>query len=117
MFIAYDGDRIGRKLENFLIENDETKIEQFANMVFEALKKIESDLRKCGCKIIFASGDSIFAKTTSDFDPEKINRNFGDITFSLGIGETPLEAMLALKKAKSNGNAKYCRFSLRGTMP
>ncbi len=113
MFLAFDGDKVGRKLENLLIENDELQIVQFANFVSESLKKLEDELKKYGCKIIFASGDSILAKTTLKFNPTKINRMFGDITFSLGIGETPLEAMLALKKAKSNGNAKYCYFSLK----
>lgn len=108
MYFAYDGDRIGSKLESLIIDNDEEKIENFANTVLDALERLESSLKKSGCKIIFASGDSILAKSTDELvDVNSIDREYGNITFSLGIGSTPLEAMLALKKAKSTGIAEY----------
>ena len=114
MFLAYDGDKVGRKLENLLIENDEQLIEVFAKEVLKALCKLENSLLNEGCKVIFASGDSVLAKSNTQFYFEKIDRQYGGITFSLGVGETPLEAMLALKKAKSNGSGEYCQFSLQG---
>lgn len=112
MFLAYDGDKVGRKLEELLINNDEFEIEAFAKEVWGALRNLEQRLIECHCKIIFASGDSVLAKTNGKFNADDVTRNYGEITFSLGIGETPLEAMLALKKAKSQGFAKCCFYSL-----
>ncbi len=74
MFLAYDGDKVGRKLEKLLIDNDEQHIEKFANNAIESLKKLEKSLRERRCKIIFASGDSVLAKSSEDFDFDEINR-------------------------------------------
>ncbi|BBL74206.1 mCpol domain-containing protein [Methylomagnum ishizawai] len=115
MFLAYDGDKIGRKLESLLIDNSEYEIERFANKVSDALIYLEKSLSERKCKIIFASGDSVLAKMSDKFDADEIPRCYGEITFSLGMGETPLEAMLALKKAKSEGIAKSCTHSLKGS--
>ncbi|KPA14932.1 hypothetical protein MHK_004859 [Candidatus Magnetomorum sp. HK-1] len=112
MYLAYDGDKVGRTLESLLIDNNELKIEEYANTVFEALNSLKSALIDIGCRIIFASGDSILATTNKYFDSELIKRKYGNITFSLGIGNTPLEAMLALKKAKSKGFAECLFYSL-----
>ena len=102
MYFAYDGDKIGRKLESVLIENNEMLIIKYTKNVSFALKALEEALTEKGCKIFFASGDSILAKSTEPFNPDEIQRKYGDITFSLGMGSTPLEAMLALKIAKAN---------------
>ena len=112
MFLAYDGDKVGRKLESLLIDNDELKVEAYANEVSNALRTLESALIERGCTIIFASGDSLLAKSTEQFAPDKIQRNYGGISFSLGVGGSPLEAMLALKKAKANGHGSYCIYGL-----
>lgn len=112
MFLAYDGDKVGRKLESLLINNNEFEIEAFANKVSQALGDLEMQLVEHNCKIIFASGDSVFARTEMEFNADDVTRDYEEITFSLGIGETPLEAMLALKKAKSRGFAGWCFFSL-----
>ena len=112
MYLAYDGDKVGRKLEDLIIDNNEHKIEAFAAKMSWTLRNLEKLLADHHCRIIFASGDSVLARTTLDFDTDKVKRDYGDITFSLGIGKTPLEAMLALKKAKSKGIAKSCFYCL-----
>lgn len=116
MFYAYDGDKVGKKLESLLIDNDENSIEEYANDVWRALHKLEDSLKLVGCKIIFASGDSVMAKSDIEFDVESIPRKYGEITFSLGVGNTPLEAMLALKKSKAKGSASSSIYSLFGVM-
>ena len=67
MFLAYDGDKVGCKLEALLIDNNEMLIEIFANEVRKALNEIEQCLKERGCKILFASGDSILAKSFCPF--------------------------------------------------
>jgi hypothetical protein len=114
MFLAYDGDKVGAKLESLLIDNDENKIELFALEVSNVLDLIKKSLIEKGCKIIFASGDSLLAKSTNQFDPTIVERTYGEISFSLGIGNSPLEAMLALKKAKASGRGCYQSFGLKG---
>ncbi|MGD9210089.1 MAG: mCpol domain-containing protein [Desulfobacteraceae bacterium] len=113
MFLAYDGDKVGAKLESLLIENDEIKIESFAKEVSFVLNLLKNSLLEKGCKIIFASGDSLLAKCNNQFDPDNIKRTYGQISFSLGIGNSPLEAMLALKKAKANGRGGYKFYTLK----
>ncbi len=112
MYLAYDGDKVGRKLENLLIDNDEARIEAYANEVWAALHALEKSLKERGCQIIFASGDSVFAKSNCEFNVDEIGRQYGDITFSLGVGKTPLEAMLALKKSKSKGFGLHVEYHL-----
>lgn len=112
MFYAYDGDKVGKKLESLLIDNDESAIEEYAHEVLCALHKLEESLKLSGCKIIFASGDSVMAKSDIEIDVEAIAREYADITFSLGVGESPLEAMLALKKSKSKGIAQFSVYKL-----
>lgn len=112
MYLAYDGDKVGRKLESLLIDNDEANIEAFARKVAHVLAELEKSLLDKGCTVIFASGDSILAKANGEFDPEEIRRQYGEITFSLGVGNTPLDAMLALKKAKTGSLGSFYIYEL-----
>lgn len=113
MYLAYDGDKVGSKLESLLIDNIDAQIEEYAIEVSSALNTLEKALILKGCKILFASGDSLLAKSNTAFDPKNINRKYGQITFSLGVGSTPLNAMLALKKAKASGFGKVFHFELK----
>lgn len=100
-FYALDGDSVGRRLEYLVMNNDEDKIVEYSKKISCAVNDVVSALEKAGCSIIFFGGDSVLAKSSLPIDIEIIPRKFNGTTFSLGVGNTPLMAMLALKKAKA----------------
>jgi len=100
IYYAFDGDRIGKRLQHLILQNAEEDVETFAVSVNTAMSILEKSLRGLGCKIIFASGDSILAFSEIPADIEDVQRIYGNITFSLGVGHTPREALIALGAAK-----------------
>ena len=100
-FYALDGDSVGRRLEYLVMNNDEDKIVEYSKQISCAVDDVVNALEMAGCSIIFFGGDSVLAKSRSPIDIEKIPRKFNGTTFSLGVGNSPLMAMLALKKAKA----------------
>lgn len=99
-YYAFDGDRIGKRLQHLILQNDETEVETFAAAVSTAVSILEKSLRGLDCKIIFASGDSVLAFSDTPIEIENVQRIYGSITFSLGVGHTPREALIALGAAK-----------------
>ena len=110
-YYAYDGDQVGRQLECLLIDNNDRAVSDYAKAVGSALDEITSMLKHRGCSILFASGDSILAKSSTTVDIDDIPRRYGKITFSLGIGKSSLDAMLALKQAKLLGGGRVVTFN------
>ena len=100
-FYAFDGDSVGRKLEYLVMSNDEIMIIKYSELISKAVNGLVESLKSSGCSIIFYGGDSVLAKSESIIDFDKIPRKYDNITFSLGVGNSPLMAMLALKKAKA----------------
>lgn len=60
-----------------------------------------------GATLIFAGGDNLLAKTDVWINPSDIPMHHGTLTFSLGIGRSPVTAMLALKRAKIETPGSY----------
>ena len=106
-FYALDGDSVGRKLEYLVMNNDEEKIIEYSKLISSAVDEVVIALKACGCKIIFYGGDSILAKNQIPINIDSIPRKFNGTTFSLGIGNSPLLSMLALKKAKATNPGGY----------
>ena len=106
-YYAVDGDNIGRRLEYLIITNDEAGAARFSREIEAALLLIAYHLGQKGAKIIFAGGDNLLARTEDWIEPKTIPMHHGEITFSLGIGRSPLSAMLALKRAKVESPGSY----------
>ena len=106
-YYAVDGDNIGRRLEHFIITNDEDGVANFSREVEAALMIMAHSLGALGAVIIFAGGDNLLAKTAEWIQPEVLPMVSGTVTFSLGIGRSPLAAMLALKRAKVEAPGAY----------
>lgn len=106
-FYAFDGDSVGRKLEYLIMNNDEEKIIEYSQLISKAINNVVKALKAAGCIIIFFGGDSVLAKSNAPIDVDSIPRKFNGTTFSLGIGNSPLLAMLALKKAKATNPGGY----------
>ena len=100
-YYALDGDSVGRRLEYLIMNNDEVGIVKYSHLISDAVNDIVEALKASGCSIVFFGGDSVLAKSNIPIDIDSVPRIFDGTTFSLGMGNSPLRAMLALKKVKA----------------
>ncbi|EPB0848153.1 mCpol domain-containing protein [Yersinia enterocolitica] len=110
MYIAIDGDDVGRKITSSYLSNSEEKLACISNKLNETTKKISNMLLVNRFEIIFQAADGVTAKTDDDVDVDlnivfdKIKSySFDGITFSAGVGASLREAYVALLNSKSNG--------------
>lgn len=106
VYVAIDGDDVGRRLEQLIARDIENDVVAFSFVVNEWIRKLSEYVQVHGGSVVFASGDSVLCRVpasasqalyglTSDGDEE--------VTFSCGVGHTMSEAMMALKLAKARG--------------
>lgn len=118
MFIAVDGDDIGRSLELYILDNKIAELECFAVSLTRQFEGFSNKLRNhFNAKIHMIGGDSILASCNSNLvdieQLEKFRIEFsqqGLSTISIGIGDTSREAYLALKLAKLRGKNRIITF-------
>ena len=106
MYAYIDGDDIGLKIENSFMNNDEISLKLINNKVKEYIEEITKYLINNKCSIIFSGADGIICKSEVIEIYKILNfiRNInGNLTFSIGVGETLRDSYLALRYAKSNG--------------
>ena len=102
MFLAVDGDDVGRRLERLLIANLPEEAKAFSNGVDVDLANLRDHILAVGADIVFCAGDGLLALVPDSFDPSFMP-DPKTITWSVGLGETSCDAVLALKKAKALG--------------
>jgi len=110
-FIAIDGDNVGSHLEYFAITNNIEALKAFSAKFNSAMDWFEQELVKYfDAKVIFYGGDNLLASVSSDRfakdSLEGLRLEFfrrSKSTLSIGLGESPQQAYLALKLAKTNG--------------
>lgn len=108
MYIAIDGDDVGRKITSSYLSNSEEKLAHISNKLNKTTREISNMLLSNGFEIIFQAADGVTAKTDNDanlnivFDKIK-SYSFDGITFSAGVGASLREAYVALLNSKSNG--------------
>lgn len=95
-----DGDQIGQRLELLMLSNDCHQAAALSRRVSSAIKQALTVLRRLGCNIIFAGGDNVLAQSDKKIDVARLPSEYDGITFSIGIGRTPQEALISLKHAK-----------------
>lgn len=118
-FIAVDGDNVGSHLEYFAITNNVEALKAFSQKFNSAMDWFEKELVKCfNVSVVFYGGDNLLASTYSDkFEKELLEGlrleffKRSDSTLSIGLGESPQQAYLALKLAKTNGKNAIREFS------
>jgi hypothetical protein len=118
MYISVDGDNIGSRLENLIILEKADELHKFSQDVFLYFEIIKKCLLSCEAEIIFHGGDSILAKIYDASFVPLIDRVFaesqiyaqGQISVSVGLGDSMLEAYLALKAAKSSGKCCWIKY-------
>lgn len=118
-FIAVDGDNVGSHLEYFAITNNVEALKAFSQKFNSAMDWFEKELvNSFDVKVVFYGGDNLLASVFLDkFEKEileKLRFEFfkrSDSTLSIGLGESPQQAYLALKLAKTNGKNAIREFS------
>jgi GTP cyclohydrolase III len=112
LYIAIDGDDIGRKLEYYTVANQMENLSMFFNAYKTSMTWLEKELiLNLNAEIIINGGDSLLAfcykNETQVFDElEEIRNEFFQLsktTLSVGLGSVPRQAYFALKLAKASG--------------
>ncbi|MEW6456730.1 MAG: mCpol domain-containing protein [Acidobacteriota bacterium] len=114
IYIALDGDDVGRHIEKFLIENKEQDVAELSEQITNTVQEITAYLRSIDFEVIFSAGDSILCKGGS-IDIRKLSNYLAKTnkvcTFSVGIGNTLEKTYVALKYAKSRGKNTIVKYS------
>jgi len=103
VYYAIDGDDIGKVIEKFLLEENGHSASLYSALVESKLGAIKSFFEQYDAEIIFCAGDSLLVKVIEIINLPIDLTEASDITFSIGIGDSLSNAVLALKKAKGLG--------------
>lgn len=111
LFLAVDGDDVGRKIEFLIVNNQIELLSDFFNNFQASMFWLSEKLKnEFNAKIIFNGGDSLLADLRIDeIQVSKLENlrvdffNFSKATLSFGVGKNPRQAYIALKLAKASG--------------
>src|SRR5689334_21705937 len=111
LYVAVDGDDVGRRLEYFMLVNDRETLNSFSSSYGVAMNWLETELiNQFGATIIFSGGDNLLASIqVNDKSVESLERlrvKFAErskSTLSVGLGNNLQQAYFALKLAKASG--------------
>ena len=106
LYVLLDGDRVGEKIDGHYLRNDVHDLYLFARELDDAVARLAASIREIGGTIYLAGGDNVLG-TVEDLDAflamVDASRPRLPVPFSIGIGEDPRQAHLALRVAKANG--------------
>lgn len=108
---AIDGDNIGEKIENALFNNKLDKAKEISKMIEKALETINQKFIEEGAETIFLAGDSLLVRSEKLIFLSDNLLKYNDMTFSMGVANSPSDAVLALKKAKGLGKNRTIIFN------
>lgn len=116
MFIAIDGDDVGRKITRCYLNNDKENLKKISEDLVLSMNNVADFLKDNGFSIIFCAADGVTASTESTIDFRELFKKIqvlspNDITFSAGVGETLRDCYLSLLNAKSSGKNLLFQFS------
>lgn len=116
IYVAIDGDDIGRKLASCYLSNRVEALRETKNLVDRKTREISKLLSSMGYEIFFCAADGISGALSADqIDIESLYHKIEDIAgdelaFSAGVGNSLRESYIALLYAKSTGKARICDF-------
>jgi len=114
IYIALDGDDVGRHIEKLIIENKERDVAELSKQITHTVQEITTYLQRIGFEIIFSAGDSILCKGESINIWELFNylaKTNKICSFSVGTGNTLEKTYVALNYAKSVGKNSIVRYN------
>lgn len=108
MYIAIDGDNIGKKLEKYILNENMNKLNEISLYISNRIANIEKLIINFEGQVFMSGGDNILAlipdSSINDFIAHINNINkLNDIKFSVGYSSQIKSTYFALKYAKSIG--------------
>lgn len=107
MYIAIDGDSVGTRLQQLILEEKLEELKCFSNLIKDTLFRFDQILEKYGSNVYMNGGDNIFAECTrecaqimAEYVSNENKRS--QICYSLAIGENTQDTYIGLKYAKSS---------------
>lgn len=105
IYLAVDGNNIGKMLEKYILLNDFCELSSFSQKISNKVKLLVQIVKNHSGEVLLAGGDNVLAKIDAENVNsilEKINQlQENDLQFAVGLGETAINAYLALKYSKS----------------
>jgi len=109
-YYSFDGDQVGRRIQTLILENDVPALVRLSRTVTACVADLGEALSGLGCEVLFAAGDSVMAIGPADLPVHRLPLQVDGLTFSVGIGATPREALIALARAKTSGRGQTARY-------
>ena len=109
MYIAIDGDSMGKKIEYYILENKLDDLRKFSEKILNNICNMKSLIENEGGKVYMAGGDNILAYIPDKIVIsviKKIRTLVYDQFFSIGYANNVQGAYLALNYAKTKGKNK-----------
>lgn len=106
MYIAIDGDNVGSEIERLIVLCRAQELIDYWGKVSNIIAGLKARLISDGAQVIICGGDTILAQMDEKLSAELLYGIFLPrtlISFSVGTGDTMLEAHIALKTAKASG--------------
>lgn len=110
LYYSFDGDQVGRRIQTMILENDVPSLLELSRTVSACVTELHDQLVRLGCDVLFAAGDSVMAVGPAGLPIEDLPLKVNGLTFSVGIGSTPREALIALARAKTSGRGQTVRY-------
>lgn len=110
LFIAIDGNSIGRVIGGYILAERFTGLKAFSEYVSGTVQALKRDMEARGGQVYLAGGDNLLACMPQD-GLEEVCRLVADaqtekLRFAIGVGPTSRHVYLALKYAKTFGHRR-----------
>ncbi len=107
MYIAIDGDSVGTKLQQLILEGKLEELKCFSNSIKETLFRFAEILEQQGSVIYMNGGDNIFAECSQECAQIIANYVYREnkknsVCYSLAVGETAQDTYMGLNYSKSS---------------
>lgn len=117
IYVAIDGDDIGRKLASCYLTNRVDNLKATKDLIDLKTQRISHLLSSLGYEVFFCAADGVTGALKADqinagsLYQEIANIAGEELAFSVGVGKSLRESYVALLYAKSTGKARVCDFS------
>lgn len=121
IYVAIDGDDIGRKLASCYLSNRVDDLKATKDLVDLTTQHISDLLIRLGYEVFFCAADGVTGALKVEkidvgaFYQEIENIAGHELSFSVGVGKSLREAYVALLYAKSTGKGRACEYSSIGS--
>ncbi len=107
MILSIDGNNVGKKIEQYIFAGSLFELAQFSKKITDYINTLKDVIESYDGRVYMCGGDNILASVSNDKVQDVIRKIYNihapeKVTFSIGLGNTPSLAYLALQKRKSN---------------